>query len=85
MPDVTRAIETALIRPVARTRQRGTRGGIVTLVQRWRSALNLNVHLRMLVLDDIYANVTNTPPEETEIGRTKRIQKTHRRRVPRVC
>jgi Putative transposase len=31
-------------------------GGIVTLIQRFGSALNLNVHLHMLVLDGVYAN-----------------------------
>jgi hypothetical protein len=31
-------------------------GGIVTLIQRFGSSLNLNVHLHMLVLDGVYAN-----------------------------
>jgi hypothetical protein len=38
------------------TRNSGACGGIVTLNQRFGSALNLNVHLHMLVLDGVYAN-----------------------------
>ena len=53
---VTRAIETALIRRAGKTRKGGARGGIVTLIQRFGSSLNLNVHLHMLVLDGVYAN-----------------------------
>jgi ribosomal protein S27E len=53
---VTRAIETALIRRAGLTRTGGARGGVVTLIQRFGSALNLNVHLHMLVLDGVYAN-----------------------------
>lgn len=34
----------------------GACGGVVTLIQRFGSALNLNVHLHMLVLDGVYAN-----------------------------
>ena len=30
------------------------RGGVITLIQRFGSALNLNVHLHMLVLDGVY-------------------------------
>ena len=52
---VTRAIETALIRHAGKT-VGGARGGMVTLIQRFGSALNLNVHLHMLVLDGVYAN-----------------------------
>jgi ribosomal protein S27E len=53
---VTRAIETALIRRAGLTRKSGACGGIVTLIQRFGSSLNLNVHLHMLVLDGVYAN-----------------------------
>ena len=53
---VTRAIETALIRRAGLTRKGGACGGIVTLIQRLGSSLNLNVHLHMLVLDGVYAN-----------------------------
>jgi hypothetical protein len=38
------------------TRKSGACGGIVTLIQRFGSSLNLNVHLHMLVLDGVYAN-----------------------------
>ena len=37
-------------------RNRLDSGGIVTLIQRFGSSLNLNVHLDMLVLDGVYAN-----------------------------
>jgi hypothetical protein len=53
---VTRAIETALIRRAVLTRKSGACGGIVTLIQRFGSSLNLNVHIHMLVLDGVYAN-----------------------------
>ncbi len=45
-----------LIRRAGLTRKSGACGGIVTLIQRFGSALNLNVHLHMLVLDGVYAN-----------------------------
>jgi hypothetical protein len=50
---VTRALSTAL------TRRAGLRAsvaetGLVTFVQRFGSALNLNVHLHILVLDGAY-------------------------------
>jgi hypothetical protein len=34
----------------------GACGGIITLIQRFGSSLNLNVHLHMLALDGVYAN-----------------------------
>ena len=37
-------------------RKRLDSGGIVTLIQRFGSSLNLNVHLHMRVLDGVYAN-----------------------------
>ena len=46
---VTRAIETALIKRAGQSRQAGARGGMVTLIQRFGSSLNLNVHLHLLV------------------------------------
>ena len=51
---VTRAIETHLIHQAGLTRSSGARTGIVTFVQRFGSALNLNVHLHMIILDGVY-------------------------------
>ena len=51
---ITRVIETDLIHRAGLTRQSGARSGIITLVQRFGSALNLNVHLHMIVLDGVY-------------------------------
>lgn len=48
---VTRAMETHLIHQAGLTRSSGARSGIVTLVQHFGSALNLNIHLHMIVLD----------------------------------
>ena len=43
------------------TRQSGARSGIITLVQRFGSALNLNVHLHMIVLDGVYTFDDDAP------------------------
>ena len=51
---IIRAIETDLIRRAGLTRVGGARSGVVTLVQRFGSALNLNIHLHMLALDGVY-------------------------------
>ncbi len=51
---ITRAIETDLIHRAGLTRQSGARSGIITLIQRFGSALNLNIHLHMIVLDGAY-------------------------------
>jgi hypothetical protein len=51
---ITRAIETDLIHRAGLTRKCGARSGIITLVQRFGSALNLNVHLHMIALDGVY-------------------------------
>ena len=51
---VTRAIESALIRQAGLSRKSGARGGIVTLIQRFGSSVNLNVHLHMLALDGVF-------------------------------
>jgi hypothetical protein len=51
---IIRAIETDLIHRAGLTRASGARSGIVTLVQRFGSALNLNIHLHMIVLDGVY-------------------------------
>ena len=58
---ITRAIETDLIHRAGLTRQSGARSGIITLVQRFGSALNLNVHLHMIVLDGAYSFDGDTP------------------------
>jgi len=41
-----RAIETDLIQRAGLTRRTCARTGVTTLIQRFRSALNLNIHLR---------------------------------------
>ncbi len=51
---VVRAIETDLIHRASLTRRSHARTGVVTLIQRFGSALNLNVHLHMIVLDGVY-------------------------------
>jgi hypothetical protein len=51
---IIRAIETDLIHRAGLTRASGARSGIVTLVQRFGSALNLNIHLHMAALDGVY-------------------------------
>ena len=51
---IIRAIETDLIRRAGLTRAGGARSGVVTLVQRFGSALNLNIHLHVLALDGVY-------------------------------
>ncbi len=50
----TRAIETDLIHRAGFTRKSRARSGIITLLQRFGSALNLNIHLHMIVLDGVY-------------------------------
>ena len=52
---INRAIETQLIHRAGLTRTRGARSGIVTLVQRFGSALNLNIHLHILALEGAYS------------------------------
>jgi hypothetical protein len=51
---VIRAIETDVIHRAGLIRASGARSGVVTLVQRFGSALNLNIHLRVLALDGAY-------------------------------
>jgi hypothetical protein len=48
---IVRAIQTDLTRRAGLTAGSGARTGVVTRVQRFGSALNLNVHLHMLILD----------------------------------
>jgi len=51
---VQRGISTFLIRRAGLTFASGARAGAVTLIQRFGSALNLNIHLHMLFLDGAY-------------------------------
>ena len=51
---IIRAIETDLIHRAGLTRASGPQTGVVTLVQRFGSALNLTIHLHMIALDGIY-------------------------------
>ncbi len=57
---IIRAIETSLLQGVELRRASGARTGIVTLIQRFGSALNLNVHLHMLILDGVYTKTDET-------------------------
>jgi len=69
---VYRAIASHLIKKVGLT-QKTAKTGAVTLIQRFGSALNLNVHFHMLFLDGIYVENkygkisfqrTNAPTQE---------------------
>lgn len=54
---VYRAIETHLIQQAGCTRHTA-KTGAVTLIQRFGSALNLNIHFHMLFLDGVYVIVS---------------------------
>jgi hypothetical protein len=56
-----RALSTFVIRHSGLTVACGSRTGAVTLIQRFGSALNLNVHLHMLVLDGAYTFAGSRP------------------------
>ena len=43
-------------------------GGAVTLIQRFGSAANLNIHLHCLVLDGVYRRGTDGAPEFVEVS-----------------
>ena len=58
---ITRVIETGLIQRAGLTRASRARTGVVTLIQRFGSALNLNVHLHMIILDGVYTLESNRP------------------------
>ncbi|MDP6472606.1 MAG: transposase zinc-binding domain-containing protein, partial [Pseudomonadales bacterium] len=58
---VNRAIESYLIRKTGLTRKQGARSGAVTFIQRFGSALNLNVHLHMLIPDGVYTFQRSKP------------------------
>ena len=71
-----RAIESSLIRRAGLTRKGGASGGVVTLIQRFGSALNANVHFHMVVLEGVYTKDGETPrfqevsaPSSTEMQR----------------
>jgi hypothetical protein len=51
---IIRTIETDVIHRAGLISASGARSGVVTLVQRFGSALNLNIHLRVLALDGAY-------------------------------
>ena len=66
---IHRAIATFLIEQTGIKRDQATTGA-VTLIQRFGSAANLNIHLHALVLDGVYGNLdatdhTGTPDERT--------------------
>jgi hypothetical protein len=51
---IIRAIQTDLTQRAGLKVASGARTGAITLIQRFGSALNLNVHIHMLVLDGVY-------------------------------
>lgn len=57
---ITRAISHFLIKKAGQTR-RTVNTGFVTLIQRFGSALNLNVHFHMLFLDGVYITSRSKP------------------------
>jgi ribosomal protein S27E len=70
---VWRVLSGHLIRKAGQTRKTA-RTGSVTLIQRFGSALNLNIHLHMLILDGVYADNGHGKL------RFNRLLKTHGRR-----
>jgi ribosomal protein S27E len=58
---IVRAIQTDLAHRAGLTASSGARTGVVTLIQRFGSALNLNIHLHMLILDGVYTLEQNGP------------------------
>ncbi len=73
---VTRALATSLIHRAGLSVGSGAQTGMVTLIQRFGSALNLNVHLHLLVLDGVYTFERARPrfhrtsaPASTELER----------------
>ena len=51
---VLNVVARAVLKRVGLSRSAGAETGIVTFIQRFGSALNLNIHLHMLVLDGAY-------------------------------
>ncbi|HHK0959980.1 TPA: transposase, partial [Pseudomonas aeruginosa] len=43
--------------------------GVVTLIQRFGSALNLNIHFHMLWLDGVYEDTTERPQRKPRLRR----------------
>jgi ribosomal protein S27E len=87
---VLRAIETDLIQRADLTRASGARTGAVTVVQRFGSALTLNVHLHMLIPDGVYTfeqgapcfhEVGPPPAESLERLTAQIVQRVYRRLV----
>ena len=58
---VYRAIETHLVQQAGCTRATTAKTGAVTLIQRFGSALNLNIHFHMLFLDGVYLTGREQP------------------------
>jgi hypothetical protein len=58
---IIRATQTNLAHRAGLTASAGARTGVVTLIQRFGSALNLNIHLHMLILDGVYTMEQNGP------------------------
>jgi hypothetical protein len=75
---IIRAIQTNLAHRAGLTASAGARTGVVTLIQRFGSALNLNVHLHMLILDGVYTLERNGP-------RFHRVGAPDARSLERLC
>lgn len=65
---VQRGISTFLIRQAGFTVASGARTGAVTLIQRFGSALNLNIHLHMLFLDEATVSVAAKRASTAPVG-----------------
>ena len=79
---VYRTISAQLIKKAGFSRKTA-QAGAVTLVQRFGSALNLNVHFHMLFLDGVYTETkygktrfqrTNAPDQQELVGKSKRVE-----------
>lgn len=73
---IARAVSSAAIKRAGASRNAGAVTAIVTFIQRFGSALNLNIHLHMLVLDGAYTFSHDRaqfhrarPPSDTEVKR----------------
>ena len=86
---VYRAVSTFVARGVGLCVGAGARTGAVTLIQRFGSALNLNVHLHMLFVDGVYTFEGERPrfhhgsaPTQPELQRLLRTIATRVTRAP---
>lgn len=83
---VYRAISGHLIRKAGLTRRNG-KTGAVTLIQRFGSALNLNIHFHMLCLDGVYVgegpNLRFVPVPAPSRGELQRLVQTVAERIGR--